>query len=258
MSHSSQAQIHPSAQIAADVEIGPWTVIGPNVVIGAGCKIGSHVVIQENTTMGENNIVHSFALIGGDSQHKGEPEKDTTLEIGDHNVIHGYVTINRGSHVGTKVTKIGNHCLFMMASHVAHDCELADHIILANHATLGGHVTIGDYAILGAFTAVHQFCHVGAHAFLTRACLASKDIMPYVNVSGNQPSVAGLNKTGLKRRGFTAEMLSAIDEAYRIVFRQSLTKPDALKKLEPLVAKHEDIIGPMYELLKNSTRGIER
>lgn len=258
MSIDASAQIHESVKLGKDVKVGPWTVIGPNVDIGDGCEIGSHVVIKQNTRMGQGNVVHPFASIGGDHQAKAEDLAETTLEIGDENVFHEYCTLNRGSSVGTGVTKIANRCLLMAYTHVAHDCELADDVILVNHATLGGHVVVGAHAIMGAYTAAHQFCQIGAHSFLTRGCLISKDVMPYVVVSGNPPKAGGLNKVGLRRRGFDADQLSVLDRAYRIIFRQGLTKDEALDNLQPLVDAHADLVTPMFSALKDSERGLER
>ena len=176
MSISELAIIDPSAHIAADVEIGPWSIIGPHVSIDTGSKIGPHVVVKENTRLGKGNTVHAFASIGGDPQVKQYDGADNFLEIGDNNVIHEYVTINRGDVSGEGVTKIGDRNLFMAYVHVAHDCVIANDCIFVNNAGMAGHVIVEDFVVLGAYCAVHQFCTLGAHSFLSRGAMIAQDV----------------------------------------------------------------------------------
>ena len=198
----SRASIHPSVVIGNNVSIGPWVMIGPNVEIGDNTKIHSHVVIDRDTKLGKNNVIHSYAALGGDPQDLGYKGEDTYLEMGDGNIVREFVTINRGSATGKRITRVGNKNFFLAYSHVAHDCQLKNEILMVNNATLAGHVTVDDYVILGAFTAVHQFCRVGAYSFLSRATEISKDVPPYMLVKGLPGFPCGLNKVGLKRPWF--------------------------------------------------------
>lgn len=253
----SRVQIDPSAKIAPDVKIGPWTIIGPNVVIGAGSEIGSHVYIEANTKIGQHNKIFPFASIGSAPQHLGFNGEDTFLEIGDHNVIREYVTINRGTKEGDKVTRVGSHNYFMSCAHVAHDCRVGNHTIFANTASIAGFVTVGDHAILGAFTGVHQFVNIGAYSFMGRATKIYNDILPYMLVAGNPGVPHGLNLVGLKRNGFSAEARKKIKEAYSIIYRQSLMKVEIIAALTEL-AKDSKEVKVLLDALTASTRGIAR
>ena len=249
--------IHPSSHVADDVELGPWTVIGPNVRIGAGCKIGSHVVIKENTLLGQHNVVHAFASLGGDPQTKNYNGANTSLVIGDNNVFHEYCTINRGDLDGASVTRIGDHNLFMTSVHVAHDCVIGNHAIFVNNTALAGHVEIQDYAVLSAFVAVHQFCTVGTSCFLTKGCLVTKDVVPYMIVTGNPPRVRGLNKIGLRRRDFDAAAMEILKKVHKIIFSDETLTSESLGKLREL-ANQSAIVQPVYDMLAATTRGIVR
>lgn len=252
-----RAIIDPSAKIAADVTIGPWSIIGPHVEIGAGTQIGAHVVIKENTKIGRNNKILQFSSIGEAPQHinyRGEP---TRLEIGDNNLIREFCTLNRGTVQGGGVTRIGNHNFIMSNVHIAHDCQVGNHIIFVNNASLSGHVRIDDYATIGGFVGVHQFCIVGAHSYISRAAMVSKDVLPYVIVIGNDVSVCGLNTVGLKRRGFTPETIRILRNAYNIIYRRGLTVKQALLELQGMVSDCPEI-QLFISGLQNSTRGIIR
>lgn len=255
--------IHPtaivdsSARLADDVEVGPFSVIGPDVEIGAGSVVGPHVVVKGPTRLGERNRIFQFASVGEDCQDKKYAGEPTRLEVGDDNVIREGVTLHRGTVQDRGVTSIGSRNLFMAYAHVGHDCVIGDDCILANQATLGGHVTLGNHAILGGLSAVHQFCHVGAHAMCGGGSIVTKDIPAYLMVNGNPAQAHGLNLVGLKRRGFPREALKALAEAYKVVYRQGQTLEQAL---ETLTDRYADI--PEVEVfiasLRNSTRGITR
>jgi len=258
MSISQQAIIDPSAEIASGVEIGPWTHIGPGVRIGKNTKIGSHVVVKENTTMGEHNVVHSFASIGGDPQVRSYKHHESYLEIGDHNVFHEYATISRGDVSGTGVTKIGSHNLFMACTHVAHDCIIHDSTIFVNNAAVAGHVEVYDFVVLGAYCAVHQFCQIGKHSFLSRGAMVSQDVVPYTMVVGNPPKVCGINKVGLSRRGFSKEQIANIMFCYKAIFRKQATRAEAIASIEAEIPDPDASVLPILASLRASERGIVR
>jgi len=218
---SDRAIVDPGANLAQDVEIGPFCVIEEDVTIGQGTRIDSHVVVRSGTRIGRDNRIYSFASIGEDPQFAGYDGKPTRLEIGDANVIREYVTLNRGSTSarGTGVTRVGNHNFLMAYSHIAHDSTLGDHIIFANGASLAGHVDVGDYAILGGFTLVHQFCRVGRHSLMGIGTVCLQDVAPYLIVAGNPAKTYGLNVRGLRRRGFSEDVITELRENYRRKFR---------------------------------------
>lgn len=250
--------IDPSAKLSADVQIGPWSTIGPEVEIGPGTVIGSHVVLKGPTRIGAHNKIYSFSSIGDDPQDKKYQGERTYLEIGDHNVIREYCTINRGTVQDKGITKIGHYNLLMVGTHIAHDCIIGDNVILVNNVALAGHVTIGNYAILGAYSAVHQFCHVGAHSFIAASSMVRQNVLPYILVEGGHEARAcGLNKEGLRRNGFTDKAISALRNAYKVIFRKNLTVEQALEELKSL-----ELTSPQVKLmvtaLKNSERGIIR
>ena len=258
--HAS-AVVDGKAELASDVEVGPYSVIGPNVKIGAGTKIGSHTVIEGYTTIGkENNFAH-FAAIGGppqDMKYRGEP---TQLIIGDRNTIREFTTIHTGTSQDEGITRIGNDNWIMAYVHVAHDCQVGSNVILANGVQMGGHVHIGDWAIVGGLAAVHQFGRIGAHSMTGGQSAVHKDIPPYVMSAGNPCVPVGINAEGLKRRGFSNEAISALRDAYKIIYRRGLTLEDARAELrarqesEPGIAAALD---PLLDFLDVSTRGIIR
>jgi UDP-N-acetylglucosamine acyltransferase len=252
-----RADIHPDAKIAKDVVIGPWTVIGAQVEIGAGTEIASHVVICGRTTIGKNNKVHQFASLGDAPQDLNYKGEDTQLIIGDNNVIREYVTFSRGSAKDDGITLIGDNNYFMAYSHVGHDCKVGNHIIMVNCAALSGHVVVQDYVNIGAYAAIHQFCQIGAYSFIGRASYVTKDVLPFVMISGQTVSACGLNSVGLKRNGFTSEEVDMLRRAYKIIFRRGLTVQQAIVELFEILPDCEKIMS-MIDGLKNSTRGIVR
>lgn len=252
-----QAIVDPSARLAEDVEVGPWTLIGPDVEIGAGTVIGPHVVIRGPTTIGQHNRIFQFCSIGEDCQDKKYNGEPTRLVIGDHNVIREGCTLHRGTVQDQSVTTVGNHNLLMAYVHIAHDCIVGDHIIMANNATIAGHVRVGNGAILGGYTTVHQFCHLGAWSMSAANSAVFKDIPAYVMVGGNPASAHGMNFEGMRRRGFSPDLLAALRRAYKVVYRQGLTLQDALKALEEPALQFPEIALYRDSILA-STRGITR
>lgn len=252
-----QAIIHPSAQLAAGVIVGPGSVIGADVEIGEGTWIGPHVVIQGPTKIGKNNKIFQFASIGDEPQditYQGEP---TRLEIGDGNIIREYCMMSRGTVKGGGVTTIGNHNFFMAYSHVGHDCVIGNHVMMVNYAALSGHVRVHDYAIIGGYAAIHQFCHVGSSAFIGRATYVTKDVLPYIMITGYQAETCGINTVGLRRRGFTSQTIDTLRRAYKTIFRKGLTVQQAIEELLGIEVACQEVT-PMIEMLRASARGIVR
>lgn len=255
---SSLASIDPSAKIAEGVEIGPWSFIGAGVEIDTGTVVGPHVVIKGPTKIGKNNRFFQFCSIGEDTQDLKYAGEETYLEIGDGNTFREYVSVHRGTTQDKSITRIGSHNVFLTYSHVAHDCNVGNHIILGHHAGLAGHVTISDHAILSAFAGVHQFTHVGEHCFIARATMLVKDLPPYMMAAGGDDARAvSINSEGLKRRGFSADDLLALKRAYKAVYREGLTIDQAKEKLNELV-KDSVAVQPIVDFINQSTRGILR
>lgn len=251
------AVIDPSARLDSSVEVGPYSIIGADVEIGAGTVIGPHVVIKGSTRIGKNNRIFQFASIGEDGQdkkYKGEP---TRLEIGDDNVIREYCSIHRGTAQDQALTRIGSRNLLMTSVHIAHDCVLGDDIIVATGSGVSGHVTIGNGAILGGMTGVHQFCMIGPYAMTAGCSLVLKDVPAYVMVGGNPAAAHGMNYEGMKRRGWSSEVISQLRRAYKTVFREGLTLEVALQQLESDATMSPEL-QVFIDTLKASQRGITR
>jgi UDP-N-acetylglucosamine acyltransferase len=252
-----RAIIDPKADLDEAVEVGPFSVIGPGVQIGKGCRIGPHAVIKGPTRLGQDNRVFQFASVGEDPQDKKYAGEPTRLEIGDHNVIREFTTLHRGTVQADGVTRIGSHNLLMAYTHVAHDCILSDHIILANAASLGGHVSIDDHAILGGFTIVHQFCRIGAHCFCGMGSSISKDLPPYILVSGSPAKPHGINSEGLRRRAFSAETIAQIKRAYKQLYLSGKRLQAALEVMREMAVETPEL-GILVDFLSRPGRGILR
>ena len=256
-------QIHPTAiidsaaQIGTDVTIGAYTVIGADVKIGDGSSIGVHVSIDGPCTIGRSNRIHSHAAIGGDPQDKKYRDGLSELVVGDRNTIRVFVTINRGTAEGGGVTRIGDDNWIMAYVHIAHDCAVGNHTVFANNATLAGHVEIGDYVTLGGFSGVHQFCKIGAHAFIGMGSLINADVLPFVMVAGGYAKPRGINSEGLKRRGFSAERIAAIKRAYRALFVSGQPLADAREQLVAQSIEDADV-RHMLEFMDRSGRSLLR
>ena len=256
MIHPS-AIIDPAADLAADVEVGPYAIIGAGVRIGAGCSIGPHVVLRGPTTIGPATRIFQFASIGEDPQDKKYAGEPTRLVIGDRNTIREFCTFSRGTTQDRGETVMGDDNWIMAYVHVAHDCVVGSNTILANNTTLAGHVHVGDWVICGGFSGAHQFCKIGAHAFLGMYAGVNRDVSAYTMVSG-QPAVArGINSEGLKRRGFSAEQIRNIKNAYRITFRQGNRREEAIQELAELAASQPEL-ELFLESLRSSERGLTR
>lgn len=253
----ARAVVSPQAELAADVTVGPFSVIGPQVRIGARARIASHVVINGPTTIGADNVFFQFASIGDapqDKKYQGEP---TRLEIGDRNVFREYCTVNRGTTHDEGVTRVGSDNLFMACSHVAHDCQVGSRIVMANYVALSGHVQIGDWVIMGGYSGVHQFCKVGAHAFIANNAAVTRDVPPYVLAVGQPATPHSVNSEGLKRRDFSAVQIRNIREAFRILYRRELPLDAALKELTAAAAAQPEI-RPFVDFIAASNRSLIR
>jgi UDP-N-acetylglucosamine acyltransferase len=253
----SRAVISPQAQIGADVTVGPFSIIGADVVIGAGTWIGPHVVINGPTSLGTGNKVFQFASLGDAPQDKKYAGEPTRLEIGDRNVFRESVTVNRGTTHDKGVTRIGSDNLLMAYSHVAHDCNLGNQIVMANCATLGGHVEVGDWVTMGGLSAVHQHTKIGAYCFIAHNAAVTRDVPPYVMTVGRPAVPHSINSVGLQRRGFTQAEIRNIRRAYKLLYRSGLKLKAAVEELEKAAVTQEEI-RPFVEFIKRSERSIVR
>ena len=252
-----RAVVSPKAQLADDCEVGPFAVIGDDVVIGARTWIGPHAVVNGPTTLGADNKVFQFASLGDapqDKKYKGEP---TRLEVGDRNIFREYVTVNRGTVSGNGVTRIGDDNMLLAYSHVAHDCTLGNKIVLSNVVMLGGHVEIGDWVIMSGYAGAHQFCKIGAHAFIGNNTAVLRDVPPYVLASGHPAEPRAINSEGLKRRGFSPEQIRNIKNAYRVLYRSDLRLEDAMEQLTAMAAEHEEL-RIFVDFIGKATRSLVR
>lgn len=251
------ARVHPSAVIGAGTTVAPFAVIGPNVRIGRNCKIGASAVIEGHTTIGDDNDIFPYASIGlapQDLKYRGEP---TRLEIGSGNIFREFVTIHRGTVGGGGVTTIGDRNLFMNYVHVAHDCHVGHQTIFGPHATLGGHVTIADFVNVSAGSAVHQFCRVGAYAFIGGYSVITKDALPYGRTVGSRPArVFGLNLIGLKRRGFADDSLKKLRSAYRYLMQSKLNTSQAIARIEQDASLKCPEVDNLVDFIRTASRGV--
>ena len=251
------ALIHPSARLADNVSVGPYSIIDEYVEIGEGTSIAAHCVITGHTRIGRNNQIFPFCSLGQGPQDKKYAGEPTRLEIGDNNTIREYCSFNTGTVQDTGITRIGSNNWIMAYVHIAHDCVVGDNTIFANNATLAGHVSVGDFAILGGFTGVHQFCRVGAHSFCGVGTVLTQDLPPFVMCNGNPAATHGINAEGLKRRGFSAEGVTAIKRAYKVLYRQGLTLDEARTQIGQMVAVTPELAG-FHEFISAPGRGIVR
>lgn len=233
--HPSRPLVHPTAivdeaaELAEDVVVGAYSIVGPGVFIGARTRLGPHVLVERDTSIGAECVIHNGAVLGSDPQdlkYAGEPTK---LAIGDRTVVREYATLNRGT-TALGLTSVGSGCLLMAYTHVAHDCNIGDNVILSNSVNMGGHVNIGEWAIIGGGTQIHQFARIGSHSFIGGASAVRKDIPPFVKASGSPLQLYGLNSVGLQRRGFTEDVRRELKRAYRLFFASSYNTSQALAR----------------------------
>jgi len=255
------AQIHPTAivdvraQLGQGVTVGPYTIIDGRVVIGPDSHIGPHVVIRDFTTLGARCRVFQFAVLGEipqDLKFKGE---ESQLVLGDDNTVREFATMHRGTAGGGGVTRIGRGNLFMAYTHVAHDCQIGDKVIMSNAATLGGHITVEDHAILGGLAAVHQFCRIGRHAFIGGCSAVHRDVPPYTMAVGNRAKLVGLNLVGLKRAGFVDANLQGLKRAYELLFLSELNLKEAMDRVRQEFSQSSEI-QHLLQFLETSELGL--
>jgi UDP-N-acetylglucosamine acyltransferase len=248
------AIVDSRAELGEGVVVGPYAIIDGPAVIGAGTAIGPHAVLEGRAALGEKCRVFSHAVLGTIPQDLKFEGEESDLTIGDGTTIREFVTVNRGTKA-SGTTKVGNNCLLMAYSHVAHDCVLGDNVALANCAMVAGHVEIGEFAFVGGLTAVHQFSHIGKHAYIGGMSRVIQDVIPYGLTASDPTRVVGINVVGLQRRGFPAETRTALKRAYQIIYREDLNTTQAIEKLEAelgRVAEVRDVI----DFLKRTERGI--
>ncbi len=235
------AIVSPAAKLHASVVVGPYSIVEDDVEIGADTVIGPHCVIKGPTTIGTRNRIYQFASVGEDPQDKKYAGENTRLIIGNGNTIREYCTLNRGTAQDQGVTRVGDNNWLMAYVHVAHDCEIGNEAVFANNVTLAGHVTVGDFVIFGGFSGVHQFCRVGAHAFIANNCAVTRDVPPYLMAAGQPAVPRGINSEGLKRRGFDAAQIRNIKEAFRLMYRSGLRLEEARDRIAAVVAEQDEL-----------------
>jgi UDP-N-acetylglucosamine acyltransferase len=251
------AIVSPQAHIGNDVTIGAYSVIGDHVTIGDGSHIMPHVVIDPYVQIGEKCKIFQYAAIGAAPQAVKFKDEETWVKIGNGCIIREFVTIHRGTLSGGGLTQVGDQCLLMAYTHLAHDCKVGRNVVMSNAATLAGHITIGDFASIGGLVAIHQFVRVGPYAFVGGKSAVVKDIPPYVLAAGDRATLHGLNQVGLKRHGFSPAVLSQLKKAYRLIFRIGLTLNEAIERVTAEVEPLPEVKN-FIEFIKSSERGITR
>ncbi len=249
------AIVNPQAEIADNVRIGPFTIVESDVYIQKGCNIASNVLIASGVRLGADCKVANGAVIGTppqDLKYRGEASE---VIIGDRTVIREYCTINRGTAHGHRLTKVGEDCFIMAYCHIAHDCSIGNNVILANCVQLAGHIEIGDWVNIGGMTAVHQFCKIGKHAFLGGMLRVTQDVPPYILTAGEPAAYYGPNRIGLKRRGFSDEQINTIKRAYHYIYRESLSRKEAIEKIKSMLELTVEV-RDILDFLEKSNRGI--
>ena len=239
MIHSS-AIVHPNASISRNADIGPFCVVGEQVTISAGATLFAHVVVTGRTTIGEETMIHSFCTIGAPSQDRKADEGEIAYTtIGSRTVIREYTSIHRGSADAGGVTSVGDDCLLLAYTHVAHNCRIGNSVTMSNFAQLAGHVVVEDNAVIGAMSGVHQFVRIGRYAFVGGYAKLGRDLPPYFLADGNPPEVYGLNAVGLRRAGFSREALTELKEAYKTIYRSEKNTSQAIAALRETVKTDE-------------------
>ena len=250
------ALVDPAAVIADTATIGPYCVIGSNAKLGDNVCLNSHVVIDGHTTVGAGTVVHPFVTLGLPPQHAKFKGEESTLIIGESNSIREHVTIHPGTESGRMTTTIGNNCLFMVGSHVAHDCMIADDVLLTNNVALGGHVVVDEFAIIGGLSGIHQYVRVGKHSMIGGCSAVESDVIPYGSVKGNRARLAGLNVIGLRRRGFSREDIRSLRTAYGLLFSQGGNMAERISEVADLFSDHHGVMDIVDFIRADSSRAI--
>jgi UDP-N-acetylglucosamine acyltransferase len=261
---SNNDLIHPtaiidsSAVIASDVKIGPYCIIGPQVIIGEGTQLHSHVVVGGYTRIGKNNEIFQFSSVGEVCQDLKYAGEETWLEIGDHNRIREHCSLHRGTIQDHALTKIGSHNLLMVNTHIAHDCVIGDHNIFANNVGVAGHVQVGDYVVVGGNSGIHQFCKIDSYSMIGGASLILKDVPAYVMVSGNPAHAFSMNVEGMRRKGWSKNVIQALRQAFKLIYKDSLTTEQALQQIRADILPEVPEVQLLIDSLEQSKRGIVR
>jgi UDP-N-acetylglucosamine acyltransferase len=258
------SEIHPRAMVATtarlgrDVRIGAFAVVGEEVELGDGCILHSHAAVRGPAKLGRQNVFHPFCSVGGDPQDLTYAGERTELVVGDANVFHEFVTVNRGTAKGGAVTRIGSHNLFMAYSHIAHDCVIGDYTVFVNGATLAGHVSVEDWAVVGAFCPVHQFCRIGKHSYIAANTVITQDVPPFSKiVAPRETKCYGVNSIGLERRGFSKERIQAIEKAFRLLLRSKLNTTQAVAKMKAELNGSVDV-EELIRFIETAERGLTK
>ena len=255
MIHPS-AIIHPGARFGTDCEVGPFCSVGEHVILGPRCRLHSHVVIDGYTTLGADNEIFPFACLGLKSQDLKWKGGMTRVEIGDRNVFREYATVHSSTHAGDS-TRVGSDNHFLAYTHLAHDVQVGNHIVMSNVGTLAGHVVVEDYVVVGGLAAVHQFCHLGRYSMIGGCSKVVQDVAPFMMADGNPAATRFVNKVGLERSGFAPELISNLTKAYKILFREGLTTANALLKLEAELPESPEM-AQLIAFAKASQRGLAK
>lgn len=251
------AIVSPDAAIGKNVKIDPYAIVGEHVTLGDNVWIGPHAVIDPFVTIGDGSRIFQFASIGAIPQDLKFGGEESYVNIGKNVTIREFVTVHRGTQSGGGTTRVGDNCLLMAYTHIAHDCQVGDRVILANAATLAGHITIGNFAIVGGLVAIHQFVRIGDYAFIGGKSAIVKDVPPYVIASGDRAVLHGINRVGLKRHQFSEQAVSALKKTYRIMFRYGLTTTEAISRIQAEVEMCPEVEN-FIAFVKASTRGVIR
>lgn len=254
------ARVHPSALVDSsavlgnDVEVGPWAIVGPQCVVGNGSTIAARATLERNVRLGERVHIGIGAILGGDPQDLKYRGEDTWVEIGDDSSVREYATINRGT-AHSVTTRVGKHCFLMSYVHLAHDCDIGDHVIISNGTQLAGHVHVEDRATISGLCAVHQFARIGRHSFIGGCSRVAQDVPPFVRAVGNPIKLFGLNSIGLQRNGFDATALAELKRAYRLCFRSDLNLSQGVERARAEVADIPDV-RHFLAFIEASQRGV--
>jgi UDP-N-acetylglucosamine acyltransferase len=252
----TQAVVAGSARLGAGVRVGAYAVIGEDVVLGDGCVVHAHATIGGPSKFGRENVFHPYSVIGGEPQDITFRGERTELHCGDGNTFREYVSISRGTAKGGGTTRVGNRNLFLAASHVGHDCQVGSHTLFVNGATLAGHVTVEDFATLGAFSPVHQFCRIGRYAYIGASTVITQDVPPFsLIVTERETKCFGVNTIGLERKGFSAERVKLLQQAFRVLLRSKLNTSQAIAKMREQMAASEDV-QELIRFIEAAERGI--
>jgi UDP-N-acetylglucosamine acyltransferase len=251
-----QAIVAPSAKVDAGVRVGAYAVIGEDVELGEGCVLHEHAMVQGPSKIGRNNVFYPFCVVGGDPQDLRFKGERTELVVGDGNTFREYVTITRGTVGGGGKTTIGNGSLFLVSSHVGHDCRVGDHTLFVNGATLAGHVTVEDYATIGFQSPVHQFCRIGRYAYVGASTVITQDVPPFSRVVTERDTKSyGVNTIGLERKGFSEERLKVLQRAFRLLLRSKMNTSQALAEMRKSLGESQDV-QELIRFIETAERGI--